>query len=54
MEEKKNKNGVRLLATASDIGDMMADKISYEERFGIRANPIVEEMDRMDERIYGK
>ena len=53
-DNKKDKNGIKVLATSSDIADMMGDKIEFEKRFGIKADPIVGEMDRMDERMYGK
>ena len=52
MTEKKVKK-VPVVPTASDLGDMEADTIRYEERFGLRVSKQVEEMNRADERMYG-
>ena len=40
-------------ATPSDIGDMEADRLRYEERFGIRVSPNVEDMNRIAEAELG-
>jgi len=52
MKKEEDKNGIRRLS-ASEFGDAMADQIRYEEREGIRVDPIVASMDRQEERETG-